>query len=99
MNERIDDKFPKTKFVKQYKEQYGLEKAIMKQLGVVTGELFEVQDAVSRKDYSHAQEEVIDVIASAMGILYLIPGYTKDISNEKIKIVTEKNAKRGYYDK
>jgi len=95
----LEDQFPKTVFVKEYLEKFGLQKGIMKQIGVVCGELLEVQDTVSRKDYRAAVEELVDVLGATQNILYMIPGYTIKELNEVIEQVKIKNGERGYYGK
>lgn len=95
----LEDKFPKTIFTQKYIDKYGLDKAISKQLEVVSGELFEVRDAFSKKEYNHAIEECVDSIQAIYTTLYMIPGYNNDKIETIIEEVIEKNKKRGYYVK
>ena len=94
----LEDKFPKTIFTQKYIEKYGLDKAITKQLEVVAGELFEVRDAFSKKEYNHAIEESIDAIQAIYTALYMIPGYSNEKVEKIIENVKTKNKKRGYYE-
>ena len=90
--------FPQTIFARQYVEKYGLNKAISKQLEVVTGELFEARDAASRDNHDHTIEELVDAMQAIHTVLYMIPGYSADRVEEIIRGVKEKNEKRGYYE-
>lgn len=96
---KLEDKFPETIFTKQYIEKYGLDKAIRKQLEVVAGELFEIQDAYSRREYEHTIEEAVDAIQAIHTLLYMVPGYSSEKVENQINQVKEKNNKRGYYIK
>ncbi|MEK7111889.1 MAG: hypothetical protein AAB875_01040 [Patescibacteria group bacterium] len=93
----LENKFPKTIFCKQYIEKYGINKAISKQLEVVSGELFEIRDAFSKNEYEHSIEECIDAMQAIHTILYMIPGYSSEKVEKKLNEVKIKNEKRGYY--
>lgn len=90
--------FPKTIFVKQWQEKYGVDKAFTKQLAVVNGELLEAQDAYSRGDFKHSREEVIDALHSAVQLFYMLPDHKFEEISRIIEEVKSKNLKRGYYE-
>lgn len=91
--------FPQTIFANQYIEKHGLNKAISKQLEVVSGELFEIRDAASRDNYENAVEEIIDAMQALHTVLYMMPNYSPERVAEIIEQVKFKNEKRGYYVK
>ena len=92
----LEDLFPKTIFTEEYVKRYGLNKAISKQLEVITGELFEARDAASRENYEHTLEELTDSIQGIFTLLYMIPEYSETKLRKYIIKVQEKNYKRGY---
>lgn len=83
----LEDFFPKTKFVKNFD--------VTRQIDVVLGELCEVEEGY--KNNTNAPEEVIDVMHSAMQILYIM-GITSEQVQELSKNVVKKNTDRGYYN-
>ena len=94
----LEDKFPKTIFVKQYIDKYGLDKGFTRELGVIFGELLEAQDSFSKKDYEHSMEELVDVLHATFSALYMVPGYSAEKVEKIIKQIHEKNEKRDYYE-
>ena len=95
----LEDCFPETIFAKKWIEEFGLRKAVIKQLTVVAGELFEVQDDFSRDDNDRALMELVDVLQATYTAIRMIPGYSNDRVVELINKVQEKNTKKGYYVK
>ena len=93
----IEDMFKQTIFVEDWIKKYGVDKAFQKQLGVVAGELFEVQEAYSQRDLPHTKEEIIDVLHSAVQLFYMTPNYQNGEAGKIIDAVRNKNLARGYY--
>ena len=93
----IDNLFPKTKFVEEWIQKYGLEKAYTKQLEVVAGELFEASQAYHSGDLIHAKEEVIDVMHSAHQLQYMNSLYRIGDADMISADVRKKNEERKYY--
>ena len=93
----LETMFPKTIFVKNWQEKYGVDKAFNKQLTVVCGEAMEAQEAYARGDIEHTQEEIIDMLHSAVQLIYMLPATDMNIIEKRLAEVRKKNEERGYY--
>jgi hypothetical protein len=93
----LEEMFKQTIFVEDWIKKYGLEKAFIKQCTVVSGELFETQDAFSKNNLYHTKEEIVDVLHSATQLLYMLPNYKNGEVHTIIEQVKNKNSLRNYY--
>ena len=93
----LDKYFPETIFTKKWVEEFGLEKAVIKQLTVIVGELFEAQDDFSRENNDRVLMELVDVMQATYTAIRMIPGYSDEKINKIVNEVKAKNEKRGYY--
>ncbi len=93
---QLEKMFPQTIFSEQYVQEHGLDKAIVKQLGVVAGELFETGNAAAVENYEKVLEESVDAIQAVFTLMYMVPGYSEQKITALIERVREKNKERGY---